>query len=193
MQNTQPTGHKDGSYLEWIRRVMAQDEGVDSRHATLGTSAALIDLELPFERGDDKGLASFLPSTALHKLTGVAPEKLRGWTILERHLLNHFLQCVARSLAVVEDRLNPLLRYVTPMALENTMLKHAIMALSASHLSNVYPILRDDALVYSNKTLQVLRKEMEISSTTPSICITILLLCLTEVSRHVLDIWQKSF
>lgn len=136
--------------------------------------------------GDDKlGLALLLAPTALNGLAGITPDNIASWTISQRHLLNHFLQSVSRALVVVDnDAANPLLRVMVPLALENLAVKHALLALSACHLSQVYLEWEKDVLDYRSCALQDLKEEMADMGTgnsTVSALASTLLQCLLEV------------
>mgnify|MGYP002718923415 FL=1 len=56
----------------------------------------------------------------------------------ETHLFNRFLHVVAQALVAVNDELNPFVQHLIPMAVYDPI-RHAIAALSASHLAKVYP------------------------------------------------------
>lgn len=171
------------SFSNWLSLIESDDRLETRKAAALANSTALVGLGMPCASDDELGLATFLPSTALNNLTGVTPQALKSWTIVERHLLNHFLQTVARVLAVVDDRFNPFLRVIVPMALEQPAMRHALVTLSASHLSQVYPDFQHDLFVHRSQTLQALMAELDDhreGSVWP--LAAILLLCLAEVS-----------
>lgn len=151
----------------------------------LAGSTALASLGLPCADDDELGLATFLPSTALNNLTGVTHQALRTWSIPERHLLNHFLQSVSRALVVVEDRHNPFLRVMVPMALENPMVRHSLTALSACHLSKAYPDFEQDLSVHRSKALEMLMAELDSLGDPVWALASTLLLCLVEVSSSI--------
>lgn len=175
-------------FADWIALIDDEDEAMASlrRPENLAGSVALVDLPVPCPREDEVGYATFLPPTALNNLTGVTLAVLRTWSIGERHLLNHFLQSVSRALVLAdEDEHNPFLRVVVPMALESEMVRHALVALSACHLSRVYPAFEDTVFVHRSVALQALKVTLsddeedrwEVEWTLA----TTLLLCLTEV------------
>ena len=136
---------------------------------------------MPCTPDDDAGLDAYLPPTALNNLTGITPATLRPWKVAERHLLNHFLQSVSRALVVVDDNDNPFLSVIVPLALENTTVKHALLALSACHLSQVYPEWGKDVLDHRSRALECLKDEIEdLEHVLWSLAAT-LLMCLLEV------------
>ncbi|ETS81461.1 hypothetical protein PFICI_06463 [Pestalotiopsis fici W106-1] len=152
-----------------------------AKAARLAGSTALASLGLPCADDDELGLATFLPSTALNNLTGVTHQALRTWSIPERHLLNHFLQSVSRALVVVEDKLNPFLCVIVPMALENSMIRHSLTALSACHLSKAYPDFERDLNTHRGIALDKLMAELEDLDDPVWALASTLLLCLVEI------------
>jgi transcriptional activator protein UGA3 len=168
-------------FTDWVALIEYENLGGLSRPATLANSVALVDLPVPSPKDDELGYATFLPATALNNLTGVTLDALRSWTIGERHLLNHFLQSVSRALVLVEDEDNPFLRVIVPMALENSMVRHALVALSACHLSRVYPTFEHALLVHRSHALLALKTELVDDGIVEWALATTLLLCLTEV------------
>lgn len=167
--------------INWIELVEYENLCGPSKHANLANSVANIDLPVP-PKEDELGYATFLPATALNNLTGVTLDSLRTWSIGERHLLNHFLQSVSRSLVLVEDADNPFLRVIVPMALENNTVRDALIALSACHLSRVYPAFEKALLEHRTFALQYLELELTNHNSVEWALATTLLLCLTEVS-----------
>jgi hypothetical protein len=165
--------------FDWLT-VIEEDYSSESKKTNLANSSAL--QVLPHERASDED-ASFasLPATALSNLTGITPGALEGWTIGERHLLNHFLQSVSRSLVVVSDEHNPFLRIIVPMALENEVVRNALAALSACHLSRVYPDFSRNLLVHRTRALEGLKAEVDQQGTVEWALAGTLLLCLLEV------------
>jgi transcriptional activator protein UGA3 len=176
---------------DWIALIDDEDETGTAlcRPENLAGSVALVDLPVPCPHEDEMGYATFLPPTALNNLTGVTLGALRTWSIGERHLLNHFLQSVSRALVVaVKDEDNSFLRVVVPMALESDMVRHALVALSACHLSRVYPAFEDTVFVHRSVALQALKvalsNDEEDDGEVEWTLATTLLLCLTEVCLH---------
>ncbi|KAH8660408.1 fungal-specific transcription factor domain-containing protein [Xylariales sp. PMI_506] len=161
--------------IDWDNRISVM------KTARLANSTALVSLGIPCAADDEVGLAMFLPSTALCNLTGVTPQALKTWTIPERHLLNHFLQSVSRAMAITQDRANPWLCVIVPMALESTMVQHALVTLSACHLSKVYPDFSDDVYVHRSIALQSLMKELAGSESSVWALAATLLLCFVEI------------
>ncbi|KAH8897391.1 hypothetical protein GQ53DRAFT_887825 [Thozetella sp. PMI_491] len=126
------------SFSDWLTLIESDNQVESTRAATLAGSTALTSLGLPCASDDELGLATFLPSTALNNLTGVTHQAIKSWTIGERHLLNHFLQYVSRALALVDDKLNPFLRVIVPMALESGLMRHSLLAFSSKWLLHLH-------------------------------------------------------
>lgn len=167
-------------FTEWIALIEHEHRSGHEKRADLAHSAALVDLPVPCA-DDEGGLATFLPPTALNNLTGVTPFSLKNWTFGQRHLLNHFLQSVSRSLVVGDDEDNPFLRAVVPMVLESPMVRHGLLALSACHISRVYPVFQHDSLTHRSSALRILRAGIVDPDSLEYNLITTLLLCLAEV------------
>lgn len=174
---------QESAFSDWIALIGFDDSIGLAKTANLANSTALVDLPVPCATDDEDVRARFLPSTALNNLAGVTPQALKNWTFGERHLLNHFLQSVSRTLVVVEDEDNPFLRIVVPMALENSTVRHSLLALSACHLSKVYPDFERDLLIHRSLALQGLKVELADYGTSEWTLATTLLLCLLEVGN----------
>ncbi|KAH7304452.1 fungal-specific transcription factor domain-containing protein [Stachybotrys elegans] len=147
-------------FVDWIALIENEHKYRRNELANLANSAALVDLPIPCASDDEAGRATFLPPTALNNLTGITPFSLKDWSFGQRHLLNHFMQSVSRALVVVPDEENPFLRYVVPMVIENTMVRHALLALSACHLARIYPVFRQDLLLHRSLAMQALRSDL---------------------------------
>lgn len=171
--------------LDWVALFEDQDHHERTKSSSLAQSVALVNLPMGCHGDDKLGLALLLAPTALNGLAGITPDNIASWTISQRHLLNHFLQSVSRALVVVDnDAANPLLRVMVPLALENLAVKHALLALSACHLSQVYLEWEKDVLDYRSCALQDLKEEMADMGTgnsTVSALASTLLQCLLEV------------
>ena len=195
-----PGNHEDhslsilSSFPDWLALIESDNQHETARIARLDNSTALTSLGLPCAIDDELGLATFLPSTALNNLTGVTPHSLKDWPIAERHYLNHFLQSVSRALVLVEDRLNPFLHMIVPMALENVGVRHALLALSTCHLSKVYPDFEHDLCVHRSKALQELIAELDNREDPIWPLATTLMLCLAEVgTQYPFDEMLKTY
>ncbi|KAH8660363.1 fungal-specific transcription factor domain-containing protein [Xylariales sp. PMI_506] len=175
-------------FADWIALIDHEHRSGSEKHANLANSAALVDLPIPCE-DDEAGLATFLPPTALNNLTGVTPFSLKNWSFGQRHLLNHFLQSVSRSLVVADDEHNPFLRIVVPMVLENHMVRQGLLAVSASHLSRVYPVFKQDLLIHRSLALKALRADIIHHEALKGAVVTTLLLCLAEICEGQSRTW----
>jgi transcriptional activator protein UGA3 len=170
------------SVADWVDLI--EYEGLEDSPMSRGlvSSAALVDLPIPKKEEDIVAYATFLPATALNNLAGVRPSSLSTWDLGERHLLNHFLQSVSRALVLVQDDNNPFLRAVVPIALDNTMVKHSLLALSACHISSVYPVFKRDLLRHRNRALSILQTTVDENESVEEALLTTMLLCLADVS-----------
>lgn len=186
----------EASYLqeapaEWIALIEDGDLGEHPRPAHLGHSSALHDFPITFSRQDEAAMSTFYPPLALSNLIELGSNTLKDWSIGERYLLNHYLQSVSRSLVVVDDSENPWLRVVTPKALENPTVSHALLALSAAHLGKVYPAFLKDLVDHRSRALQGLKAELQSSRDVLPALMTTMLLCITEV-RSLSSIMRRS-
>ena len=172
---------QESAISDWIALIGFDDPGGMVKPVNLANSTALVDLPVPSAADGEDSRARFLPSTALNNLAGVNPQALTDWTFGERHLLNHFLQSVSRTLVVVGDEDNPFLRVIVPIAVENPTVRHSVLAISACHLSKVYPEFERDLLVHRNLALQRLKAELTVHGTSECTLAATLLLCLLEV------------
>lgn len=174
-------GDQPSPIADWIALIDRENTTSLYKPANLADSAALVDLPVPCPIDDEVGYATYLPATALSNLTGITLETLTTWSIGERHLLNHFLQSVSRILVLVEDEDNPFLRIIVPMALESTMVRHSLVALSACHLSRVYPSYERAFLFHRSFALHELKAGLNDRESIEWTLATTLLLCLSEV------------
>lgn len=134
-----------------------------------------------------------LPPVALSNHAGINPATQDGWTTGERHLLNHFLHSVARSMSMVEDKYNPFIRLIVPLAFESTAVRNALAALSATHLSKVYPDFERNHLLHRNMALEDLKWRLESPETSLSALTATLLLCLGEVCTSLpRPLWWRN-
>lgn len=180
-------------FLDWIA-LLGHDEHVEwVRSGNLANSTASAKLPMPCTADDPAGLDAYLPPTALNNLTGITSVALTSWGVAERHLLNHFLQSVSRALVVADDNDNPFLTVIVPLALENTTVRNALLALSACHLSQVYPEWGKDVLDHRSLALEGLKDEIEdLEHVLWSLAAT-LLLCLLEVCFMCLGTRVSSY
>ena len=179
------------SFSDWLALVETENIAETINNANLTGSTALVNTGHFGEDGSEN-VATFLPRTALNKLVGVSLDAVAKWRAVERYLLDHFLQSVSRALVIAEDTINPFLRVVVPMGLENTMVKHALFALSACHLSRIYPVFENDFYFHRSKALQELMCELE--NLTASICAVAatLLLTFAEVSSTTYFVYVET-
>ncbi|KAH7323462.1 fungal-specific transcription factor domain-containing protein [Rhexocercosporidium sp. MPI-PUGE-AT-0058] len=122
-----------------------------------------------------------IPITALNSFAGVTTEKLASWSVGEKHLLNHYQQVVSRALVVVDDEHNPFLLALVPMALEHDPVRHSVVALSACHISKVYPSFKRNALKHRSLALDGLKSELNAQRRIEVSLATTLLLALLEI------------
>ncbi|CAI7673465.1 unnamed protein product [Penicillium pancosmium] len=176
------------SFSDWLALIETENIAETISNADLAGSTALVNTG---HFGDDgsENVATFLPCTALNKLTGVTLDAVAKWRAVEKYLLDHFLQSVSRALVIAEDNVDPFLCVVVPMALKNTMVQHALFALSACHLSRIYPVFESDFYFHRSKALQELMCELE--DLTAPICAVAatLLLTFTEICTGTSRKW----
>ncbi|KAK6084184.1 short chain dehydrogenase reductase family [Seiridium cupressi] len=170
--------------FDWISVI---DEEYLSESSARGSSLAnssALDVQPDSRASDDvtvirEGIT--IPSTALGNLAGITPAVLQDWTTGECHLLNHFLQSVARSLVLVRDAENPFINVVIPMAFENVAVRHALVGLSACHLARTYPDFERNLLRHRSHALQCLKTELNSPTNITWSLASTLMLCLLEI------------
>lgn len=175
-----PATQGPDSFSDWLALIENESIAETITQGNLAGSTALVDYPGAAVRSDV--VSGVIPFTALNELIGVSPDKVTSWAPVERHMLDHFLQSVSRALVMVDDKANPLIRVVVPMAMENSMVKYAMIALSSGHLARIYPDFQRDLCVYRSKALQELMCNLETKSASLYAVVTTLLLALTEVS-----------
>ncbi|KFA71543.1 hypothetical protein S40288_06830 [Stachybotrys chartarum IBT 40288] len=172
--------------LGWLNIINRENIADSSSSSSLAHSSAL--KVLPDRRASDTAPSEdgiTLPPIALSNYAGINPVAQDDWTTGERHLLNHFLQSVARSMSMTEDKYNPFIRLVVPMVFESKEVRNALVALSATHLSKVYPDFQINHLIHRNMTLEDLKWRLGSPETVVSALTATLLLCLSEIcERH---------
>ncbi|KAL3479794.1 fungal-specific transcription factor domain-containing protein [Aspergillus californicus] len=162
-------GIKRGILMEWM--ALLEDEGGSDAAENLAKSNALV---LP--PGDS-------PLRASPSLLG---DHLNG----ERHIYNHFLHVFSRALVVVKDDENPFLRFLVPMAFTHASIRHAIIALSASHLAKAYPEFQLDALKHQSRALRGLKVALGQEECSSDCALaTTLILCLLEICQGSSKRW----
>lgn len=160
--------------MEWMAHL---DDGGGSKTAeNLAKSNALV---LPLSTGDCQPPSDSSAGSSFRDSPSVFANRPTG----ERHLFNHFLHVVSRALVVVNDDDNPFLRIFVPMAVVHDSVRHAINALSASHLAKAYPDFQLDALQHQSWALRGLKDALgqEKCNIECALAIT-LILCLLEVN-----------
>ncbi|KAH7024814.1 fungal-specific transcription factor domain-containing protein [Microdochium trichocladiopsis] len=75
------------------------------------------------------------------------------------------------------------------MVIENAMVRHALLALSACHLARVYPVFKQDLLLHRSLALQALRSDLVYPDSPEGGLVTTLLLCLTEMCEGNSRTW----
>jgi hypothetical protein len=170
--------------LNWSDIILGEIE-MESSPQSLAHSSAL--RVLPDKRASDEapppeGIT--LPPIALSLYAGINPAAQDSWTAGERHLLNHFVQSVARSMSTVEDRYNPFICLVAPKVFESKAIRNAVAALSATHLSKVYPDFVRNQLMHRDMALENLKAILEMPEEAAAALGATLILCLCEVCFH---------
>ncbi|ETS75479.1 hypothetical protein PFICI_12423 [Pestalotiopsis fici W106-1] len=171
------------SALDWLDIIDRETHSdLSSPLSSLAHSSAL--KVFPSRRASDAAPSEAglnLPHISLIRYAGLDQEAQNGWSTGERYLLNHFLQSVARSMSMAEDKYNPFIRLIVPLAFESTGVRNALVALSATHLSKIYPDFEKDHLLHRNLALEDLKWRLESPESVISNLTTTLLLCLSEV------------
>ena len=161
--------------------LLVDDASTLPMEDNLNKSSGLIIGAESRDSDDGLGLGSTFPVSALNSITSVTAEALTYWPAGERHLLNHFLLAVSRALVLVDDHENPFLTEIVPMAFEYASVRHSLLALSACHLSKVYPNFEGNVLGHRSMAYLYLRPLIETQSEPVAALTTTLLLCLLEV------------
>ncbi|KAH7325562.1 fungal-specific transcription factor domain-containing protein [Stachybotrys elegans] len=167
--------------LNWSDIILGEIEMENCPQSLAHSSALKV---LPDKRASDEapppeGIT--LPPIALSKYAGINPAAQDSWTAGERHLLNHFIQSVARSMSMVEDRYNPFIRLIAPKIFESKAIRNAVAALSATHLSKVYPDFVRNQLMHRDMALENLKAILEIPEEAAAALGATLILCLCEI------------
>lgn len=179
-------GHPDDQvsleFTDWVALIDGEVSSGPRERTHLGNSSALKVLPEARASDDVPAPAGAIPPVNLNYFADFTTEALKDWTVGEKHLLNHYLQVVSRSLVVVPDDVNPFLRVLIPMAFESITVRHALIALSACHLYKVYPDFQRNFLFHRSMTLQGLKSDLDDPSSGLYSLAATLLLCLLEVS-----------
>ncbi|KPI45068.1 uncharacterized protein AB675_2604 [Cyphellophora attinorum] len=176
-----PIESRSPNFNDWIALVDEDESANRASRPNLSHSSALIYVPELYKGQSLTDATSSRQINALSKYTGFAADSVRDWSVGDRHLLNHFLQAISRALVVGGDDMNPYLRYIAPMAFRSTAVRHALLTLSASHLSRVYPDFENDLLYHRSMVFDQLKLELERNGNTVHILATALLLCLLEI------------
>ncbi|CAJ2500432.1 Uu.00g032850.m01.CDS01 [Anthostomella pinea] len=171
-----PRGSPAPSLPAWVALI---DEEQTAEHSTANNLAKSSALDVsPATYGLRNGCTS---DTILHAIAGISPEELTQWTVGERHLLGHFLQSVARALSVVDDESNPFMNTIAPMSTTRPEVRHALLALSAAHISKTYPEFVTDLLDHRSRAMLGLKAILPTTTSTVYALATVLLLCLADL------------
>jgi transcriptional activator protein UGA3 len=167
--------------LNWSDIILSEIERENSPQSLAHSSALRV---LPDKRASDEapppeGIT--LAPIALSIYAGINPAAQDSWTAGERHLLNHFIQSVARSMSTAEDRYNPFICLIAPKVFESKAIRNAVAALSATHLSRVYPDFVRNQLMHRDMALENLKAILEIPEEAAAALGATLILCLCEV------------
>jgi transcriptional activator protein UGA3 len=176
-----PVDSRSPNFNDWIALVDEDESANRASRPNLSHSSALKYVPELYKGQQLADATSSLQINALSKYTGVRAEQVCDWTVGDRHLFNHFLQAISRALVVGGDDINPYLRYIAPMAFQSTAVRHALLTVSASHLSKVYPDFENDLLYHRSMVFDQLKLELERNGNTVHILATALLLCLLEI------------
>ena len=176
-------------FFDWL--AVIDDDYVAEKSINPSTLAHSSALEVLLDARARHG-GAMPPSTALSNLASIDPMALEIWTVGERHLLNHFLQFVARSMVMVGDEDNPFLSVIVPMVFENDAVRNALAALSATHLSKVYPDFDRNHLLHRSMALRALKAQLDDPKAIHWALAATLLLCLSEVCEAAIVMVVKA-
>jgi hypothetical protein len=74
----------------------------------------------------------------------------------DKYLLRHFIRVVSRTLSVVqEDESNPFLSLIVSLAGSSKVVIESLLALSASHLRQIYPGILQKGLSHQNEGMPI--------------------------------------
>lgn len=184
-----PVGRRNSSraYLDWVALLDDYHVGDSARRGHLNHSSALM--------YRDKSITSlFSPhvDSALQNFPAVDQAAISQWGPTEQHLVNHYVQIVARALVVVYDDRNPFLLEILPMAVDNLAVRHAMLTLSARHLCRSYPVFEDTLVNQRTLALHYLKLELQSEATSAAAFAATLLMCLFEVGHPSHQYQQDS-
>ncbi|KAH8884205.1 hypothetical protein GQ53DRAFT_405944 [Thozetella sp. PMI_491] len=176
LSNPHPAATRE--YLGWVAMM---DENIVpelTRQGHLNASSAmkpgLRSQPSPTTSHQDPVLANF-PSVDV----GVVQQ----WNPTEQHLVNHFLQHLSRALVVVYDDHNPFLLELVPLAMQSLCVRHALLALSASHVCKLYPDFEDTLVNQRSLALHYLKLHLETNRRKADAFAATVLLCLFELCQ----------
>ncbi|CCX05347.1 fungal-specific transcription factor domain-containing protein [Pyronema domesticum] len=107
-------------------------------------------------------------------------------TPMDQHLLDHFTHRVSRILTLFDEESNPFHDYLLPLAMHNSALMHALLALSSSHLAGAdgkredYTHARDRHFGEAVSSLRICLDKDGADSLNAA---TALVLCLDSIAR----------
>ncbi|PTB69007.1 alpha/beta-hydrolase, partial [Trichoderma citrinoviride] len=110
----------------------------------------------------------------------------------DRALLNHYMTIVSSLLSRRMSPNNPYNAYLLPIARDNDLVMHCILALSANHWRKLQPQLADRGLYHQSKATQSLARLLpHVDRSNADIAlVSSLLLCMTELFDGTSEGWQ---
>lgn len=110
----------------------------------------------------------------------------------DRALLNHYITIVSSLLSRRMSTNNPYNGYLLPIARNNDLVMHCILALSANHWRKLQPQLADRGLYHQSKATQSLARLLpHVDRSNADIAlVSSLLLCMTELFDGTSEGWQ---
>ncbi|KEY74388.1 hypothetical protein S7711_07294 [Stachybotrys chartarum IBT 7711] len=111
----------------------------------------------------------------------------------DKALLNHYKTVVSAMLSRCADvSVNPYITYLLPMAISDSTILHAVLALSATHWQRLKPEMQSRALFHQGRAMQslaILLPHVERSSIDIAL-VSCLLLCMTELFDGASTGWK---
>jgi hypothetical protein len=113
-----------------------------------------------------------------------------GYQTGDSYLLEHYLSVTSHQLTGREQKHNPFLAHLIPLALQDTKVLEGVLAVSGAHLSYQAERFEHDARLHYAVTLRSVKTTLHSWRTLDTydliaLLTTTLLLCYFEVSKHL--------
>ncbi|KAM0249541.1 hypothetical protein ACHAQJ_009008 [Trichoderma viride] len=144
-------------------------------------------------RSDSHDSLTVSPISSMSSLSVYKPQVLPQLTSShDRALLNHYITIVSSLLSRRMSTSNPYNGYLLPIAQNNNLVMHCILALSANHWRKLQPLLADRGIYHQSKATQALARLLpHVDKSNADIAlVSSLLLCMTELFDGTSEGWQ---